>query len=65
MVVFQQDAISNRLLSLLSGEDFARLAGGLETVQLPLGFSFSETGTLPQYCYFVQSGIGSIVAFSP
>lgn len=55
----------NTLLSLLSAADFGRLAPDLEAIELPRKFVFCQAGEAPAYCYFPQTGVGSIVAISP
>ncbi|MGV8855181.1 MAG: Crp/Fnr family transcriptional regulator [Devosia sp.] len=60
-----QANISNGLLSLLSADDFARLAPDVEPIELPRSFVFSKANEAPAYCYFPLSGVGSIVAISP
>lgn len=65
MTGLQQSAIRNRLLQLVSQDDFHRLAQHLEPVDLPNRFTMAEAGKPSHYAYFVGSGIASIVAESP
>lgn len=60
-----QDKLRNRLLSRLPGEDFDILATRLEPVELPRAFEFSLPDTPAEHAYFIESGIGSIVAITP
>lgn len=55
----------NRLLRLLSDDDFQAIAPALEHVDLPKGFSVSEPDQAIGYYYFIEAGVGSIVAISP
>lgn len=64
MAILQSD-VRNRLLALLSEDDFAALAPHMERVSLPRLFILAETNALPAFCYFPESGLGSIVAVSP
>ena len=57
-----QESVRNRLLALLSSEDFKRIAPHLEPVDLARGFALSSPNQLSDYSYFIESGIGSIVA---
>jgi CRP-like cAMP-binding protein len=61
----QQNSINNRLLALLPEDSFQAIADHLEPVELPRSFVFSEPGKDSRYGYFLESGIGSIVAISP
>ena len=62
MVLPHQDTLRNQLLASLSKDDFERLAPHLEPVDLPRLFALSAPHRLSDYSYFVESGIGSIVA---
>lgn len=64
MSLYQAD-ITNKLLSMLSAEDFARIVDDLEPMKFPRSFVFSQANEVPTHCYFIQSGVGSIVATSP
>ena len=59
----QADAL-NRLLKLLPADDFALLSPELEAIALPRNFMMAEAGKVISHCYFVEYGIGSIVATS-
>src|SRR4051812_20623234 len=56
--------VQNRLLKASSDDDFAALASNLEPVDLPRLFTLSLPDQMPDYCYFLEAGIGSIVATS-
>lgn len=56
--------VRNRLLAALSDADFETLAPHLEHLTLPRLFQLSEPNQVPDYCYFLEAGIGSIVATS-
>ena len=60
-----QAEVRNRLLSQLSPEAFDRLADSLEPVELPRAFVFSEPDVTTDHAYFIEAGIGSIVAITP
>jgi CRP-like cAMP-binding protein len=60
-----QSAVLNRLLALMSPDDFALIAGDLAVVDLPRRFVMAEVDTPVEYAYFLNSGVGSIVASSP
>lgn len=59
-----QSNIRNRLLAILQTNDFELLSVALEFVILPRSFILSNPNEIPRYCYFVESGMGSIVAMS-
>ena len=60
-----QADVRNRLLSLMAAKDFDRLAPHLQGVQLPKGHVIVEPGQPIEFVYFLDSGVGSIVARSP
>ena len=60
-----QDKLCNRLLSLLPSEVFGQVAAALDYVELPRAFVFSAPDTPAEHAYFIESGIGSIVAITP
>lgn len=60
-----QDKVRNKLLSRLPGDAFGTIADALETIELPRSFPFSDPGIDAEYAYFIESGIGSIVAITP
>jgi CRP-like cAMP-binding protein len=64
MVLRQQHTIRNRLLSCLSADDFLRLQPHLEPIDLPRLFALSAPNQLADFSYFLEAGIGSIVAAS-
>jgi len=65
MVSIHQADITNGLLTLLSAADFSRLAPDLEAIELPRNFVFCNAGEAPDHYYFLETGVGSIVAISP
>ena len=60
-----QKTLRNRLLSLLSPEDFGSLVAQLELVKLGKGHVIAEPGQTITHVYFPESGVGSIIAQSP
>ena len=60
-----QDKLRNRLLSLLPGEAFEKIAAALDYVEFPRAYVFSAPDTPAEHAYFIESGIGSIVAITP
>lgn len=57
-----QARVRNKLLASLAAADFERLAPHLEFVELPRLFALSAPDQIANYCYFPESGIGSVVA---
>jgi CRP-like cAMP-binding protein len=55
----------NRLLGLMSAEDFAALQPNLERVELSQGYVLFESDTPIEHAYFLEGGVGSIVAGRP
>ena len=64
MAPVKQTSVRNRLLSILPEADFDRLAPHLEAIDMPRLFTLSTPNQVPDYCYFLETGIGSIVAAS-
>ena len=60
-----QVASRNRLLSLMSAEDFGRLAPSMEFMRLPKGTVLMKADDPIEYAYFLEDGVGSIIATSP
>ena len=60
-----QADVGNRLLALMSSADFDRLAPHLSFLKLPRGFVMAEPETPIPTIYFMNTGVGSIVASSP
>jgi CRP-like cAMP-binding protein len=60
-----QNACRNRLLALMSEQDFAQLAPHLEPIKLPKGFSLAKPNEVIEYVYFPETSIASIVVGSP
>lgn len=59
-----QSNIENQILRTLDGSVFAEIAKHLEFIDLPRKFALSEPDEPSLYVYFLESGIGSIVAIS-
>jgi CRP-like cAMP-binding protein len=60
-----QAKVRNRLLSLMPDDVFGMIAGELELIELPRSFVFSDPAQPSNFAYFIDSGIGSIVAITP
>ena len=60
-----QTDVKNRLLSRLPADDFERLAPDLEFLRLPKGHIITEPDQIITHIYFLDAGVGSIVARSP
>lgn len=60
-----QSHVRNRLLRLMSPDDFASLAPHLEYVDLPRTFQIAPANQPITHVYFHDRGIASIVAVSP
>jgi CRP-like cAMP-binding protein len=56
---------ANRLLAKLGADDLAILADRFEPVELPRAFTFSAPDIAAEHAYFIEAGIGSIVAITP
>ncbi len=52
---------SNRILNVLSEEDFASISSSLEEVEIPQGFVMARAEGLIDYVYFPSSGFGSVM----
>jgi CRP-like cAMP-binding protein len=57
--------VRNKLLSRLPEASFDRLSPLLEPIELPRSHPFSTPDEAPEHAYFIEAGIGSIVAISP
>ena len=57
--------IRNHLLRTMSAEDFDRLAPHLEQCRLERDKGLFATGDTPEYAWFPDTGMGSLVATSP
>lgn len=55
----------NQLLAQLPPHEMAALLPHLEWIDLPLGFLIVSAGQKIDYVYFLEDGLGSIVAVSP
>ncbi|MBY5734673.1 Crp/Fnr family transcriptional regulator [Rhizobium leguminosarum] len=64
MTTFEQSRTYNTLLRTVSPHIFARLADGMERVDLRLKFVLVEDGVAPDHIHFLESGLGSVVATS-
>lgn len=60
-----QTDFRNRLLRLLSNDDWEIIAPLLERIDLPKGSVIAEPNQAIGHHYFIEAGIGSIVATSP
>jgi CRP-like cAMP-binding protein len=60
-----QSFTRNRLLGLMSAGDFALLQPHLERVELKQGYVLFESDTPIEHAYFLEGGVGSIVAGRP
>jgi CRP-like cAMP-binding protein len=57
-------APKNRLLRALTGSSLLLLQSHLERVDLPIRFVLVSPRERPQYVYFIESGLGSVVVSS-
>ncbi len=55
------DFSSNRILNILSEEDFAAIGSSLEEVDMPQGFIMARAERPIDYVYFPSSGFGSVM----
>jgi CRP-like cAMP-binding protein len=60
-----QDKVRNTLLALLPDHAYATIADALDYIELPRAHVFSEPDLPADHAYFIESGIGSIVAITP
>jgi CRP-like cAMP-binding protein len=60
-----QTKIRNRLLALMPDDAYSLIADDIELIELPRSFVFSDPNTPSEFSYFIDSGIGSIVAITP
>lgn len=60
-----QSTIRNHLLRSMSREDFGRLAPHLEERRFERGEKLFVAGDAPQYAWFLDTALGSLVATSP
>lgn len=65
MSVPDQGSIRNRLLSLLTPEDYALVREDLVASELPRGMLLSRPDESIEQVWFPEAGIGSIIAISP
>ena len=61
----RQSTYHNRLLALMSAEDFALLADALEPIRLPLHTMLATADQPIPYVYFLESGVASFIAETP
>lgn len=52
---------SNRILNILSNEDFASISSSLEDVEMPQGFVMARAEGLIDYVYLPSAGFGSVM----
>ena len=60
-----QSALRNRLLSLMSADDFALLSDHLEPVALPLHTRLAIADEPIPFVYFLEEGVASFIAETP
>ncbi len=60
-----QATIGNRLLSIMSAEDFARLVPSLERMMLPVRHVMGGKDEVMDHVYFPQTAVASLLAVSP
>ncbi len=63
--MLQFPKLKNRLLAHLPTQEMATLLPHLEEIDLPLNFLIVAAGQKIDYMYFLEGGLGSIVAVSP
>ena len=61
----QQSTSQNRLLALMSAEDFALLSEHLEPVDLPLHTRLAVADQPIPFVYFLEKGVASFIAETP
>jgi CRP-like cAMP-binding protein len=64
MAVFDQSTVGNRLLMALPEPTFAALRPHLTALDLPLRYVLTEANEPNEFVYFIESGLGSVVATS-
>jgi CRP-like cAMP-binding protein len=64
-VPIQQDEVRNRLLKALPAELFMAIASQLKAVDLPLRYVLVEPDEATASVFFIETGLGSVVATSP
>ena len=64
MTILDQSTVVNTLLTTMSPQVFARLSAKMERVDLPVKFVLVEDDIAPEFIYFLESGLGSVVATS-
>ncbi len=57
-----KSTVRNKLLSSMTAADFDRIIPHLEPIELPRLFSLSAPDQMSNHCFFLESGIASIVA---
>lgn len=63
--MLQSPNFRNRLLAQLPTQEMATLLPHLERIDLPMHFVIVSAGEIADHVYFLESGLGSIVAVSP
>jgi CRP-like cAMP-binding protein len=56
------DILQNRLLARISASDLALLEGNLQPIDLPLKTNLEAANTNIESCFFLASGVASVVA---
>ena len=62
MAHVQQSAVRNRLLKVMTADDFSRLEPHLEPVDLQAGQMLTKSNARTERLYFLESGVASITA---
>jgi CRP-like cAMP-binding protein len=57
--------VRNSLLAQISASDLAALSGHLEPIELPKNFELASFNEKISHYYFIEIGVGSMVAVSP
>ena len=64
MAAIDQSTVGNRLLRALPEQAFAALRPHLTALDLPLRYVLTEANEPNEFVYFIESGLGSVVATS-
>lgn len=61
----EQSTVRNRLLRYMDPEDFGEIVGDLHHVDLPKGTRLYEHGDRVRHAWFIEDGLGSVIAHLP
>jgi len=61
----RQDQISNKMLAALQPQDFDLIAPFLQKVDVGTHFTIAKPGEKLEYVYFLESGVGTVMAVGP